>query len=38
VEEQGIETREDFYVENYVNNPTTAPEDQLLTEILVPTK
>jgi len=38
VEEQGIETREDWYIENYVNDPRTIPEDKLLTEILVPTK
>jgi DNA gyrase inhibitor GyrI len=28
--------RDDFYIENYVNNPATTPEDQLITEILVP--
>jgi len=29
--------REDFFVENYVNDPRTTPEDQLITEILAPT-
>lgn len=30
--------RDDFYIENYVNDPKTTPEDQLITEILIPTK
>ncbi len=29
--------RDDFFIENYVNDPRTTPEDQLITEILVPT-
>jgi AraC family transcriptional regulator len=29
--------REDFCVENYLNDPKVTPEDQLLTEILIPT-
>lgn len=29
--------RSDFNIENYVNDPRTTPEDQLITEILVPT-
>lgn len=33
-----IPVRDDFYIENYANNPQTTPEDQLITEILVPTK
>jgi DNA gyrase inhibitor GyrI len=31
-----IQTRNDFCIENYLNNPATTPEDQLITEILVP--
>lgn len=37
VKELGIEVREDFAIENYPNNPRTTPEDQLITQILVPT-
>lgn len=33
-----LEFRKDFGIENYVNDPRTTPEDQLITEILVPTK
>jgi effector-binding domain-containing protein len=29
--------RDDFYIENYVNDPRTTPEAQLTTEILIPT-
>src|SRR5215475_536941 len=35
--EQKLRLRDDFYIENYVSNPDTTPEDQLVTEILVPT-
>jgi predicted transcriptional regulator YdeE len=38
VEEQGIETREDWYIENYVTDPKVTPAEKLVTEILVPTK
>jgi effector-binding domain-containing protein len=38
VEEQGIETREDWTIENYVTDPRTTPAEKLVTEILVPTK
>jgi effector-binding domain-containing protein len=37
VEELEIERREEFYIENYANDPNITPEDQLITEILVPT-
>ena len=37
VTEQGIKLRDDFAIENYVNDPSTTPEDQLITQILVPT-
>ena len=36
IEEQDIPTRDDFYIENYVNDPRTTPESELITEILVP--
>jgi effector-binding domain-containing protein len=29
--------RDDFFIENYLNDPRTTPEEQLITEILVPT-
>ena len=29
--------RDDFFIENYVNDPRRTPEDQLITQILVPT-
>jgi predicted transcriptional regulator YdeE len=38
VKEQGIATREDFNIENYVNDPRTTPEEELITEILIPEK
>jgi len=34
--EEGVELRKEFCIENYVNDPKTTPEDQLLTEILIP--
>lgn len=34
---KGLAGRDDFAIENYVNNPATAPEAELITEILVPT-
>lgn len=38
VEEKKIQMRDDFCIENYVNDPRTTPEDQLVTQILIPTK
>ena len=35
--QQGIGIRDDFAIENYVNNPSTTPEEQLITQILIPT-
>jgi DNA gyrase inhibitor GyrI len=35
--EKKIQLRDDFAVENYVNDPKATPEDQLVTEILLPT-
>jgi len=37
VSKRNMMLRSDFCIENYVNNPQTTPEDQLITEILVPT-
>lgn len=37
VAEKKIPLRDDFCIENYVNDPRTTPEDQLITEILIPT-
>jgi predicted transcriptional regulator YdeE len=38
VKQQQIAMREDFYIENYVTDPRVTPEEQLVTEILVPTR
>jgi DNA gyrase inhibitor GyrI len=32
-----MQMRDDFCIENYINDPRTTPEDQLITEILIPT-
>jgi effector-binding domain-containing protein len=37
VAEKNITVRDDYAIENYVNDPRTTPEDQLVTQILVPT-
>jgi DNA gyrase inhibitor GyrI len=37
VADQKIATRDDFNIENYVNDPRTTPEAELVTQILVPT-
>jgi DNA gyrase inhibitor GyrI len=37
VAETQIPLRDDFAVENYLNDPKTTPAEQLITEILVPT-
>ncbi|MGB6691363.1 MAG: GyrI-like domain-containing protein [Terracidiphilus sp.] len=37
VAEKHIQVRDDYAIENYVNDPRQTPEDQLITEILVPT-
>ena len=34
--ENSVPLREDFCVENYLNDPKSTPEEQLLTELLVP--
>jgi AraC family transcriptional regulator len=34
--EKKVELRPEFCIENYLNDPRTTPEDQLLTELLVP--
>jgi effector-binding domain-containing protein len=37
VAEKKIAVRDDFAIENYINDPRQTPEDELITEILVPT-
>lgn len=37
VENSKLPTTDNFYLENYVNDPFTSPESELKTEILVPT-
>jgi DNA gyrase inhibitor GyrI len=37
VSETKIQHRDDYCIENYVNDPRTTPEAQLVTEILIPT-
>jgi DNA gyrase inhibitor GyrI len=34
--EKKVELREEFCIENYLNDPKVTPEDQLKTEILIP--
>jgi effector-binding domain-containing protein len=37
VSRRSLFVRDDFAIENYVNDPMSTPEDKLITEILVPT-
>ena len=37
VEETKMQVRDDFNIEHYTNCPETTPEEQLITEILIPT-
>ncbi len=37
VAEKHISLRDDFAIENYMNDPRVTPEDQLITQILIPT-
>ncbi|MGA9586892.1 MAG: GyrI-like domain-containing protein [Terracidiphilus sp.] len=37
VTEKKIELRDDFAIENYVNDPRVTPAEQLITHILIPT-
>jgi hypothetical protein len=37
VAEKKIEVRDDFAIENYVNDPRTTPPEQLITHIMIPT-
>lgn len=37
VEEKKLPVRDDYCIENYVNDPRQTPEEQLVTEILIPT-
>ena len=38
VAERKIAMRDDFCIENYVNDPRTTPEAELITQILIPTE
>jgi effector-binding domain-containing protein len=38
VQEKQIAVRDDYYIENYVNDPRVTPEPELITEILIPSK
>lgn len=38
VREKRIPVRDGYNIENYVNDPRTTPEEQLITEIMFPTK
>lgn len=38
VEEKKIDLRDDFAIENYLNDPSGTPEEKLQTEILIPTE
>jgi predicted transcriptional regulator YdeE len=35
--EKKVEVRDDFAIENYVNDPRTTPAEQLITHIMIPT-
>ena len=37
VGEKKLEVRDDFAIENYVNDPSVTPPDQLITHIMIPT-
>jgi effector-binding domain-containing protein len=37
VTEKKIQMRDDYCIEHYTNDPRTTPEDELVTEILIPT-
>jgi DNA gyrase inhibitor GyrI len=37
VAEKKIPQRDDYHIENYVNDPRNTPEESLITEILIPT-
>lgn len=38
VKQMNMKVRDGFYIENYVNDPKTTPEAELVTEILIPTE
>jgi effector-binding domain-containing protein len=37
IKETGLPLRDDYFIENYRNDPRTTPEAELITEIMVPT-
>lgn len=38
VKQTQIPVDNNYFIENYVNDPQTTPEEKLITEILIPTK
>lgn len=38
VKTKNLPVRDDFFIENYVNDPKVTAEEDLITEILIPTK
>jgi effector-binding domain-containing protein len=38
VAEKKIPVRDEYCIENYINDPRTTPEEKLVTEILIPTR
>lgn len=36
IKKVNVPLRDNFYIENYVNDPHTTPEDDLITELLIP--
>jgi len=36
VKERNLKVRDDWYIEDYLNDPRSTPEDELITHILVP--
>jgi DNA gyrase inhibitor GyrI len=37
ISEMKLSLRDDYFIENYLNDPRTTPEAELITQILVPT-
>jgi effector-binding domain-containing protein len=38
ITETKLPLRDDYFIENYVNDPRTTPEEQLISQILIPTR
>lgn len=37
-QKSNLANRDDFYIESYINDPSTTPEAQLISELMIPTK